>query len=121
MVSRRRIIKLARELRKRQTPAEKILWSELRNRQLNGIKFFRQHPLIYEKDRGRIHFFIPDFCSAEQQLVIELDGKIHDYQNFYDRERDVIIERMGLKVVRFKNDEVRYIDELKAKIVSHFV
>ena len=78
MVSRKRIIELARELRKNSTPAEKLLWAELRNRKLNGVKFFRQHPLIYEEDRGRLHFFIPDFYSAEQKLVIELDGKIHE-------------------------------------------
>jgi|AntRauTorcE11897_2_1112592.scaffolds.fasta_scaffold14843_3 very-short-patch-repair endonuclease len=120
MASHSYITKLARELRKRQTPAEKILWHELRNRQFNGVKFFRQHPLIYETDRGRLHFFIPDFYSSEQKLVIELDGKIHEYQRYYDHERDLIITRMGLRVMRFKNEEVSDIKELKAKIVSHF-
>ena len=120
MTYRRSITKLARELRKQQTPAEKILWDELRNRKLCEVKFFRQHPLIYEEDRGRIHFFIPDFYSAEQKLVIELDGKIHDYQQNYDRERDLIIEKMGLKVIRFKNEEIRNLDVLKAKIIAQF-
>jgi very-short-patch-repair endonuclease len=120
MPCRRSITKLARELRKRQTPAEKILWHELRSRKLQGVKFFRQHSLIYEEDRGHLHFFIADFYSAEQKLVIELDGKIHDYQKHYDYERDLVISEMGLKVVRFKNEEVRDMDRLKAKICSHF-
>ena len=120
MVSRKRIIELARELRKNSTPAEKLLWAELRNRKLNGVKFFRQHPLIYEDDRGRLHFFIPDFYSAEQKLVIELDGKIHEKQRYYDRERDLIIERLGLKVIRFNNEETEDMDTLLGKIESYF-
>jgi very-short-patch-repair endonuclease len=120
MESRHSIIRLARELRKQQTPAEKILWNELKNRQLHGVKFLRQHPLIYEEDRGRIHFFIPDFYCAEHRLIIELDGKVHDYQKYYDQQRDLIIQKMRLNVVRFKNEEARNIDELKAKILAHF-
>ena len=58
MRSHRSITKLARELRKRQTPAEKILWQELRSRKLYGVKFFRQHPLIYEEDKRRQHFLL---------------------------------------------------------------
>ena len=120
MHSRKRIIELARELRKNSTPAEKLLWTELRNRQLNRAKFFRQHPLIYEEDRGRLHFFIADFYCAEFKLVIELDGKIHEKQKYYDRERDLIIERLGLKVVRFKNEETDDMGTLLGKIVSFF-
>ena len=121
MAYRRRITNLARKLRKEQTPSEKILWNELRNRKLYGVKFFRQHPLVYEEDRGIVHFFIPDFYSAEQKLVIELDGKIHEYQKNYDQEKDFIIKKMGLTVIRFKNEEVRNLNLLKTKIISHFV
>ena len=120
MPSHRAITKLARELRKCQTPAEKILWHELRSRKLNGVKFFRQHPLIYEEERNRLHFFIADFYSAEQKLVIELDGKIHHNQKSYDHERNSVISEMGLKVVRFKNEEIWHMDRLKAKICAHF-
>ncbi|MCA1800807.1 MAG: endonuclease domain-containing protein [Actinobacteria bacterium] len=120
MISRKRIIGMARELRKNSTPAEKMLWAELRNRQVNGIKFLRQHPLIYEEDRGRLHFFIADFYSAEHKLVIELDGKIHEKQKYYDRERDLIIEKLGLKVIRFKNKETVYMSQLIEKIKSYF-
>jgi very-short-patch-repair endonuclease len=120
MISRKRVTELARELRKNSTPAEKLLWSELRNRQLKGVKFLRQHPLIYQEDRGRLHFFIADFYSAEHQLVIELDGKIHKKQKYYDQERDLIIERLGLKVMRFNNEETDDMAALLEKIKSHF-
>jgi len=43
--------------------------------------------------------------GSEKQLVVELDGKIHDYQKNYDRERDLIIQNLELRVVRFKNQE----------------
>ena len=75
-----------------------------------GVKFFRQHPLIYENDRGKLHFFIPDFYTAEKKLVIELDGKIHQFQKYYDQERDLIIESLDLKVLRFENEETFEMD-----------
>ncbi|MDX1590705.1 MAG: endonuclease domain-containing protein [Balneolaceae bacterium] len=120
MNSRRKIIELARELRKNSTKAEKLLWAELRNRRLNGVKFLRQHPLIYENDRGKLYFFIPDFYSSEYKLVIELDGKIHKFQKDYDKDRDLVISKMGLKVVRFKNEETHNMQHLLRKISSHF-
>ena len=120
MPSRRNITKLARELRTRQTPSEKILWHELRSRKLYGVKFYRQHPLIYEEDSGHLHFFVADFYSAEQNLVIELDGKIHDYQKHYDFARDLIITMMELTVIRFENEEIWDMERLKEKICSHF-
>jgi very-short-patch-repair endonuclease len=120
MISRKRIIELARELRKNSTPAEKLLWAKLRNRQVCEKKFLRQHPLIYEEDRGHVHFFIADFYCAEHKLVIELDGKIHEKQKYYDRERDLIIEGLGLKVVRFENEEIENMETLIEKIKSHF-
>lgn len=119
MYSRRRIIELARELRRKSTPSERLLWAELRNRQLKGAKFFRQHPLIYEEDRGRLYFFIPDFYSAEHKLVIELDGDIHDQQQEYDRERDLIVSRLGLMVIRFRNEETDEMERLLGEIESY--
>jgi very-short-patch-repair endonuclease len=69
--------KYARELRKRQTPAEKIIWKSVRNRRLMGKKFLRQHPIF--TDEGDLDvFFIADFYCHEHRLVIELDGEIHD-------------------------------------------
>ncbi len=47
-MNRKQIIELARELRKNQTPEEKLLWQFLRNRKLKGVKFLRQHPIAYQ-------------------------------------------------------------------------
>ena len=89
----------ARELRQEETEAEKALWEALRGKRLNGLKFRRQHP--YE------HFILDFFC-VEHQLVVELDGSVHDLpdQAEYDEERAKFLTEHGLKIVRFKNDEV---------------
>jgi very-short-patch-repair endonuclease len=88
-------------LRKKETQAEKKLWEALRNRKLQNMKFRRQHPLSG---------FIADFYCHELNLVIELDGKIHLSKEIKqnDKIRQAIIEGLGLKVVRFSNDEVLY-------------
>ena len=111
----RNIIKLARKLRKDQTPAEKILWQELRNRKFEGKKFLRQHPVIYYYYQ-KPYFFIADFYCAEKELVLELDGKIHDYQKEYDYQRDLIIKNKGLSVLRIKNEELKDLKKVKEKI-----
>ena len=74
------IKELARELRKNPTDAEVKLWEVLRKRRLNNCKFLRQHPIIYNQKQHKINFFIPDFYCAEKKLVIEVDGRVHDYQ-----------------------------------------
>jgi hypothetical protein len=70
---------VARQMRQEPTQAEDLLWQSLRNHQLLGFKFRRQHS---------IERFIVDFYCAEAKLVIEIDGPIHDYQtNFYRKPR----------------------------------
>ena len=93
------IILLARELRKEMTPAEKILWQELRNNKINGFKFRRQHP---------INRFIADFFCYEKMLVIEVDGSVHNevLQKERDEMRTYILNEFGIKVIRFSNDQV---------------
>lgn len=104
-VTRKRITQLARELRKNQTPEENTLWQLVRNRKLNGFKFLRQYPIVHGNDHhGNLLFFIADFYCHEKQLVVELDGKIHDNQKDYDQQRDLILNDLGLRVVRFSND-----------------
>jgi very-short-patch-repair endonuclease len=63
------IFKLAKELRKAETEAEKILWSKLNRNQILNLQFRRQHP---------INIFIADFYCPKIKLVIELDGSIHE-------------------------------------------
>jgi very-short-patch-repair endonuclease len=101
------IKQIARKLRRRQTQSEKILWQELRDRQVCGMKFLRQHPMPFNW-RGQKRFFVTDFCCCEAKLIVELDGKIHDYQKDYDKTRDFILAGLGYKVIRIKNEEIKY-------------
>lgn len=100
------IVDRCRELRQRQTPEEKVLWSFLRGRKLKGFKFLRQHPFIYDSDRTGPSFFIADFYCAEKNLIVELDGPIHKLQKDYDENRDQILKELGLQVLRLKNHEL---------------
>jgi len=84
-------------MRREPTPAEKHLWKYLRNRQLLGFKFRRQHT---------IERFVVDFYCHEAQLVIEVDGEIHDYTPEEDRIRQAFLEFNGFRVIRFRNEEV---------------
>ena len=99
------IKKLSRALRQSETDTEKKLWSVLRNKRFHGCKFRRQHPIRFELD-GLDRCFVADFFCLEQQLVVEIDGLIHDRQVEYDTHRSYIIQRLGLNVIRFSNDEI---------------
>ena len=90
-------LKFKRALRKHMTPAEEILWQELRNRKLNGMKWRRQ---------TNVDAFIADFLCHEYRLIVEIDGGIHEEQEEYDLLRTEIIEHRKFRVIRFKNEEV---------------
>ncbi len=92
-------VQQARALRQASTTAEQLLWRHLRNRQLAGAKFRRQHPL------GP---YILDFVCLEHGLVVEVDGGQHaDLQaQAYDRQRTAWLQQQGLQVLRFWNHEV---------------
>ena len=94
-----KLYQYGRELRQELTQAEKILWAELRNRKLNGLKFRRQHP---------IDKFVLDFYCHERKLAIELDGSIHDVKlnKEYDEARTAMLGGLGIYTLRFRNDEV---------------
>ena len=87
----------ARNLRKNSTQAEKLLWNYLRNRQLQGFKFRRQHP---------IPPYIVDFYCSQIRLVIEVDGEIHKHQPEQDYYRQAWLSDHGYHVIRFTNDQV---------------
>ena len=111
---------LCRDLRKNSTNAEKIFWEIVRNRKFEGKKFNRQFPIFYDL-QGKESFYIADFYCHEEKLVVELDGKIHDYQIKNDKLREGIINLLGIRVVRFKNDEVENsIKDVLLKLKSHF-
>jgi very-short-patch-repair endonuclease len=87
----------ARRLRRDQTDAERILWSRLRDRRLNGLKFKRQVPI----DR-----YIADFCCADAGLIIELDGGHHSANEEADVKRSAVLESCGYLVLRYWNNDV---------------
>ncbi len=108
----------ARQLRKNMTPEEKVLWQKLRNRNFRGLKFLRQHPVIYEEISGKSLFFVPDFYCFEKKTIIEIDGKIHEFQKEYDERREEILTNMGLRILRFKNEELNNIADVLKRIES---
>jgi leucyl-tRNA synthetase len=116
---RKSITELARELRKNQTKSEKLLWEHIRKRRLGGYRFIRQKPFIYKEDSARKYFFIADFYCPEKKLVIELDGKVHDYQQYYDYQRDLVLNEFGLVTLRIRNDELKEIKKVKTKILGY--
>jgi len=89
----------ARELRQEATEAENILWEALRKRQLNNLKFRRQHPIMS---------YVIDFYCAQAALIVELDGSIHNDidQKAYDKARQEDLEEKGYRVIRFTNTQV---------------
>jgi leucyl-tRNA synthetase len=110
------IKKRARKLRNNPTPEEQILWQELRKRKMGGYKLLRQHPIIYESRSGESFFYIPDFYCSKKKLIIELDGKIHDYQINRDKHREEILKNCNLHVLRIKNEELLNMKKIIQKI-----
>ena len=95
----RSLIKQSRSLRKNQTPHEKKLWRHLRSRQLQQVKFRRQHT---------IGSYIVDFCCPDKKVVIELDGGGHaePSQQQKDKSRDQFLIQEGWKIIRFWNSDI---------------
>jgi very-short-patch-repair endonuclease len=87
----------ARLLRKRMTSSENILWEKVKGKKILGLRIRAQHP---------IEFYIADLYCHAARLVIEIDGEIHSEQVEYDDGREAEIEKFGIKIIRFKNDEV---------------
>ena len=116
------IKEIATRLRNNPTPSEVALWQILRNKQLMGRKFLRQHPVIYNSDRNKneFFFFVPDFYCAREKLVIELDGLIHDFQKEKDYRRDMILVAQNLRVLRISNDDLVDMNKIKVRISSMF-
>jgi very-short-patch-repair endonuclease len=96
------ITRLAREQRNNPTKAEKFLWQSLRNNQL-GKRFTRQKPFIFPNYK---QFFIADFYCKQANLIVEIDGGIHQSQKEYDQLRDKMLNQLGATVIRFSNEEV---------------
>ncbi|MBN1537585.1 MAG: endonuclease domain-containing protein [Anaerolineales bacterium] len=92
------------------THAEKLLWNRLRNKNLHGLKFRRQHP---------IGPYIADFYCASHKLVIEIDGDLHKYQENEDKLRTQEFMKYAYHVLRFQNHEIEEnIENVLAEIIS---
>jgi methionyl-tRNA synthetase len=91
--------KFVKEHRSNPTEAERVLWEQLRGKQLDGYKFRRQHI---------IGDYIADFVSLQKKLIIEVDGLIHQLpeNKANDEERTLWLEKEGYTVIRFRNEEV---------------
>jgi very-short-patch-repair endonuclease len=89
----------SRELRINMTDAEQKLWYYLRRKQIQGVQFYRQKPLL--------NFIVDFYCSAAK-LVIEIDGSQHNEpaNQLRDSKRDELLANQGLKVLRFDNRQV---------------
>src|SRR3990172_12092957 len=88
-----------RELRKNQTDVERLLWKQIRNKNFFGLKFFRQYS---------VGAYIVDFYCPKLKLAIELDGGQHAEEGIkeYDKIRTDYLKLMGIKVMRFWNNDV---------------
>lgn len=87
------------------TNAEQILWQKLHGKQILGVQFYRQKPILN---------FIVDFYCPKAKLIIECDGSQHYTEDglVADRQRDEALNQLGLRVLRFSNFQI--IDELEA-------
>jgi very-short-patch-repair endonuclease len=97
-MSMKALTDICRQFRKEPTPAELVLWSRLRNKQI-GYKFRRQHP---------IYPFVVDFYCSKVNLIVEVDGPIHinpDNQS-KDKDREKILESTCNNILRVTNDDV---------------
>ncbi|MBN8824055.1 MAG: endonuclease domain-containing protein [Spirosoma sp.] len=103
-----------RELRKNPTSSETLLWEKLRDSQLEGRKFRRQHS---------IGVYILDFYCPAERLAIEVDGSIHQNPEtiIHDQERDHTLAQLGITTLRVSNEEVETdLESVLTKIKAHF-
>lgn len=111
------ILDRAKELRQKETEAEKLLWEQLQAKKLNGFKFRRQHA---------IERFIADFYCHKAKLVIEVDGGIHKKPEIKERDKNraAEIEKYEIKIIRFTNKEIfnnmdKVIEKIKMELLTH--
>jgi len=89
-----------RRLRNDMTEPEIVLWSRIKNKQIDGHKFRRQYS---------VGPYILDFYCPEKKLAIEVDGGGHYTEEgmAYDRVRSSEIEQLGIRFLRFTNVDIR--------------
>ena len=88
-----------RDLRKNQTPAEKLLWKFISKDQISGLRFLRQYS---------VGPYILDFYCPKIRLGIEIDGSVHKEKEarIYDKDREKFLKSLDIEVIRFWNSDV---------------
>lgn len=107
------LFRYAQEMRKNPTESEKTLWNILRKFRYKGYIFRRQHP---------VDIFIADFYCHKLKLIVEVDGDIHesDQSMEYDDGRSAELEKYGLRIIRFSNDQVlKETDKVASQILTY--
>ncbi len=106
-------LELARQFRKNPTESEDVVWQMLRNRQIKNLKWRRQQV---------IDGFIADFYCAELNVVLEIDGSVHDNEDVkeYDAYRTSVLESKGIRIFRLRNEECdkQHLTELIENIIT---
>jgi very-short-patch-repair endonuclease len=103
-----------KKLRNNSTYAEVFFWQQVKKGQLEGRKFRRQ---------TSIGSYVVDFYCPEEKIVVELDGEVHFDEEIieYDKERTKYMESLGIRVIRFENQDVlRNTDYVLNKIKELF-
>ena len=108
-----RKLELARQFRKNPTESEDLVWQMIRNRQIKNLKWRRQQV---------IDGFIADFYCAELNVVLEIDGSVHDTDEAkeYDSYRTSIFESKGIRTFRLRNEDCdkQHLTELIENIIK---
>ena len=102
----------ARELRNNSTLGEILLWKKLKGKQCYGFDFHRQKPILN---------YIVDFYCSKLNLVIEIDGDIHNFKAEEDKKRDIELTGLGFSILRFSEGEVRNNLDLVLNSLSTFI
>ena len=107
-------LELARRRRNAQTSAEDLLWQRIRNRQINGFKFRREH---------QFGNYICDFFCREANLVVECDGEVHDQNEswHHDQARDAYMISQGLRILRFTNQQILHDTESVLREIQDYL
>jgi very-short-patch-repair endonuclease len=108
------LFRYAQEMRKNPTDSEKTLWNVLRKFRNKGYIFRRQHP---------VDIFIADFYCHKLKLIVEVDGNMHDSDQamVYDDGRSAELEKYGLNIIRFTNDQVLKETEKVTLQIQNFI
>ena len=93
------MIRRARGLRREEMPPEELLWLALRNGQIGGLKFRRQHP---------IGAYVVDFYCHSAKLVVEIDGMSHENKAEEDAARAKVLDAQALRILRVTNEDVMH-------------